>query len=445
MEINEQDFKRLNLTTKMIKIVTKIQDQQRNNDETEEWIEEEKPLHGSNNDNPRSNKTSGVQIIDPDNPYAGINLEQVINIDTVFDKTVEGVQVMEALRENPRPNESILKEINKILCECLRSLYGCRPSNFYKNEIALSLVRTYPSLASNNPGVPQALWFHPNARGTNRHAGRLFYHMEYIARKSDERVVKRRRLDEPSNTDAAPGVSSENSENVDLHELILELKTIVPNAQMKSRVLELWGNTFSIRQQHRQQGNFYDFIMDFPVFTAFDGEMVTHDFEKLKPDAESFASSWPTLEAKILDRHKECFKEVKTDFVRAVAITRQKNPSRGSKRTNQDETSRKNPLKGIIEWIEAEDNFTAQHPLLPTLYVRGLFLEDSSDCAICWNNLTIPIIKDLKTAFEVFIKCFYAFNVAPAPSDKQFFLFFGSVLGVETLSTTGTKFMHALS
>lgn len=77
MEINEQDFKRLNLTTKMIKIVTKIQDQQRNNDETEEWIEEEKPLHGSNNDNPRSNKTSGVQIIDPDNPYAGINLEQV--------------------------------------------------------------------------------------------------------------------------------------------------------------------------------------------------------------------------------------------------------------------------------------------------------------------------------------------------------------------------------
>lgn len=49
---------------------------------------------------------------------------QVINIDTVFDKTVEGVQVMEALRENPRPNESILKEINKILCECLRSLYG---------------------------------------------------------------------------------------------------------------------------------------------------------------------------------------------------------------------------------------------------------------------------------------------------------------------------------
>lgn len=54
----------------------------------------------------------------------GLYVLQVINIDTVFDKTVEGVQVMEALRENPRPNESILKEINKILCECLRSLYG---------------------------------------------------------------------------------------------------------------------------------------------------------------------------------------------------------------------------------------------------------------------------------------------------------------------------------
>lgn len=43
--------------------------------------------------------------------------------------------------------------------------------------------------------VSQALWFHAHARGLNRHAGRIHYRMEYLARKSGERVIKRRRID----------------------------------------------------------------------------------------------------------------------------------------------------------------------------------------------------------------------------------------------------------
>lgn len=33
---------------------------------------------------------------------------------------------------------------------------------------------------------------------------------------------------------------------------------------------------------------------------------------------------------------------------------RQKNPSRGSKRSQQDNPSRKNPLNGLVEWIEVQ-------------------------------------------------------------------------------------------
>lgn len=68
------------------------------------------------------------------------------------------------------------------------------PSSFYKDILAQSLVSTYPVLASSTPDIPQALWFHANARGKHRHSGRLHYHMEYIARKSDERKIRRMKM-----------------------------------------------------------------------------------------------------------------------------------------------------------------------------------------------------------------------------------------------------------
>lgn len=40
------------------------------------------------------------------------------------------------------------------------------------------------------------------------------------------------------------------------------------------------------------------------------------------------------------------------DFVRSLAVVRMKNPSRGAKKTKQDDASRKNPLNGLVEWIE---------------------------------------------------------------------------------------------
>ncbi|XP_065072696.1 uncharacterized protein LOC135697046 [Ochlerotatus camptorhynchus] len=180
MALNEQDFKRLSMTTKMIKLIIKIQEQHRANFEPEEWIEEEIVLNASRN----GYFIPKTEHVNSTNPYIEIDLEQIVNIDTVFGKTNEGLAIMEVLKENSRPNEMIIKKITMLLCDCLRSLFGCRPSNFYKNQISTSLVRTYSNLATKTGDVPQALWFHPHARGTNRHAGRIHYHMEYLARKS---------------------------------------------------------------------------------------------------------------------------------------------------------------------------------------------------------------------------------------------------------------------
>ena len=97
-----------------------------------------------------------------------------------------------------------------------------RPSAFHKNLLAQSLVRSYPALKSSNPDVPQALWFHPNARGKNHHSGRLHYHMEYLARKSGIRIVNRSKTqaDETNGAEEAGGDSANPGEEPDMQAVV---------------------------------------------------------------------------------------------------------------------------------------------------------------------------------------------------------------------------------
>ncbi|XP_062553703.1 uncharacterized protein LOC134218586 [Armigeres subalbatus] len=178
LSLNENDFLRLKMTTKMIKIIQKIQKEQN----PEEWIVEEVEVSPTKSRN--DNIDDPAQKFDPDNPYKGISLDNVIDIDNIFARTTEGITIMELLKEGSRPRESIFKKINDILCDCLKSVYGCRPNRFYKDQIAISLVTSYPILAAKDTNVSQALWFHAHARGPNRHAGRIHYRMEYLARTS---------------------------------------------------------------------------------------------------------------------------------------------------------------------------------------------------------------------------------------------------------------------
>ncbi|XP_062541854.1 uncharacterized protein LOC134209844 [Armigeres subalbatus] len=346
---------------------------------------------------------------------------------------------MEILKEKTKPKEKIMKELVYILCDCLKAQYGYHPSNFYKNQIALSLVRSYPALAADSSDTPQALWFHPHARGTNRHAGRIHYRMEYLSRTNKDRVTRPRML---AQQEAVHDTKQENLSMIDLVEAEGELRFIVPSPQTKSHAMNLWDITFELRQKYRSEEDFYTFAKDCPVSSAYNGEFITLDFYKLKPSANPFLDSWNAMEKNIILKNSELYKELKN------AIIRLKNPSRGSKRVRDEEASRHNPLKGIVQWINAEDDYPSNDDQnsAPIMYVRGPMLESSDECAIVWGCIVFPLNLDFKSAFAILVQTFYVFNVTPTPCDKQFYLFItGAVMGVEKLSTTGCKFLHALA
>ncbi|XP_065081450.1 uncharacterized protein LOC135704016 [Ochlerotatus camptorhynchus] len=214
---------------------------------------------------------------------------------------------MEALKETTKSNETIIRKVGNILCDCLKSLYGCRPCNFYKNQIAVLLVQSYPITAAESTETPQALWFHPHARGTNRHAGRIHYRMKYLSRKSEERVTKRRRIADQE--EDVQLISPAAPEDIDKAES--ELKFIIPNSQMKSRVIELWNATFKMRHQYRIENQFIGYAADFPVITAYNGELLTMDFKIIHQKAAAFLDKWDILEPKISVRYHNLFKELK--------------------------------------------------------------------------------------------------------------------------------------
>ncbi|XP_065086749.1 uncharacterized protein LOC135708574, partial [Ochlerotatus camptorhynchus] len=186
----------------------------------------------------------------------------------------------------------------------------------------------------------------------------------------------------------------------------------------------------------------------FDRITLYNGELISLDYAKIKPESTSFCEYWEPIELAVLEHHSDQFKEIQNDFVRALSIIRSKNPSRGSKR-KQDTTSKNNmknnPLSGIIEWIQMDDDPPQTASMIPVLYVRGEPLKNSEDCVIRWSEWSIPVLAELKLAFNILLETFTVLNVQPAPTDRQFFLFLrGAVLHTATLSTTGAKFLHSL-
>ncbi|XP_062554662.1 uncharacterized protein LOC134219811 [Armigeres subalbatus] len=134
--------------------------------------------------------------------------------------------------------------------------------------LARSLVTTYPILASTVSEVPHALWFHKNARGDGRHAGKIHYRMELLAKKSDNRVIHRQ-----INDNQAPSVSKtveDGRVEPNIEDLVQELQFAVPSEQTKSRIKELWKQTLKYRNERRVEETFHEFMDDFPVASAFD-------------------------------------------------------------------------------------------------------------------------------------------------------------------------------
>ncbi|XP_055542750.1 uncharacterized protein LOC129728338 [Wyeomyia smithii] len=165
---------------------------------------------------------------------------------------------------------------------------------------------SYPTLASSSSDVPQALWFHANARGRHKHSGRLHYHMEYLARKSGERKVRRVILETQSDTITDPLASTQTIiENIE--EMRLELKFLCPSPKTKERAVELWQITFDERNVIRQQSKIDVYMNEYPVFSAFNGLMIELDFTMLMPSAKKFAEEFESIKPKILQIYHDAY------------------------------------------------------------------------------------------------------------------------------------------
>ncbi|XP_065082234.1 uncharacterized protein LOC135704687 [Ochlerotatus camptorhynchus] len=193
--------------------------------------------------------------------------------------------------------------------------------------------------------------------------------MEYLSRKSNERVISRPKLTSQQpvvQSDPIPEVSEAN-----IDQIILELKFLCPGPSTRSRAEELWIATFRDRDSIRKKGEFHEYTKLYSVGSAFDGVMISLDFDILHPGALDFQERFIIFQDKILARYDNLYQHVQDEFMRALAIIRIKNPSRGAKRTNQGNVDRKNPLDGIIEWVEVDNPFPVVTANTPVLYVKA--------------------------------------------------------------------------
>ncbi|XP_058817107.1 uncharacterized protein LOC131680409 [Topomyia yanbarensis] len=208
----------------------------------------------------------------------GTILSFEINVDLIFCQTSEGKKVMENLKEGKNCDDKMIKSITHLLCDFLKMAYGVRASTFHKNMLAKSLVTTYPKLASRVSNTPQALWFLINGRGEGRHAGKIHYHMEYLAKKQTSRVFVRKNTKNP--VDVKQTIAPEQS-SIDFFALVEEFKFIVPSKETKSRIEYLWETTFQYRNEYRKKNDFLSFLEEFPAAVAFRGQMISYDFQRM--------------------------------------------------------------------------------------------------------------------------------------------------------------------
>lgn len=81
----------------------------------------------------------------------------------------------------------------------------------------------------------------------------------------------------------------------------------------------------------------------------------------------------------------------------------------------------------------------------PVLTVRGPTMTPGEQWYVSWNNMNIPVGRNIIEAFGVLCQCYDAFGTACAPTDKQFLLFFSAIIfDVLPISTTGEKFVRSL-
>ncbi|XP_058817106.1 uncharacterized protein LOC131680408 [Topomyia yanbarensis] len=149
--------------------------------------------------------------------------------------------------------------------------------------------------------------------------------------------------------------------------------------------------------------------------------MISYDFQRMYNNTTNFVIQFNEWKVKILDVYNHLFKELNDDFIRCLAIIRNKNPTRGAKRMRSGSLMHDNPLHDIIQWIGVDDTLPQGH-LTPVLVVKGgKRLESSGECFISWSQFNVDVGDDLIEAFFKYCSCFDVFHVDNIASDKHFF------------------------
>ncbi|XP_055590855.1 uncharacterized protein LOC129742942 [Uranotaenia lowii] len=451
MSLDDADFKRLNLTTKLIKIIKQIQKHIDDNTiYVEEYIDDENVTSAESsiirsNDDMKDSEIADNQSEQPDADRDTNQNE--IDVDIIFSKTNKGRQLMELLKEATKPTDKLFTQTTHILCDYLKAVYGLRPSANHKDILAISLVKCYPILASRvNPDCLQSVFFHRNARANGGHAGKIQNRMETMAKADSSRLFVRKPRQQ-SESSIESGLAAENSTSAEeMLAMLNELKFIVPNSDNKKRILELWSLTYDRRNLCRKNQEMFMFLKEYPASISFDGELISYDYIRMyNIDAASmFHSSWPNWMSKSISRYPYLYREIGNAFLRALAVIRLKNPNRGSKRARQLDEAKENPLKGIIDWIHDESELPNCHAV-PALVIRSN-LFDKGYCYLCWNTLHVPVGEDIECAFIKLLQCFEVFGINCNPADKLFFNFFyATIFNTHKITTTGEKFVISLS
>ncbi|XP_062541896.1 uncharacterized protein LOC134209890 [Armigeres subalbatus] len=278
-------------------------------------------------------------------------------------------------------------------------------------------------------------------RPWGREACRKTYHMEYLAKRADGRVFHRKKEKTVQGHIELP--NTQQSE-IDLFSMVEELKFVVPTTENRKKIMNLWSSTFEYRSQFRSNQDFHSFIEEFPVTTAFDGELVEYDFRRMWNQTMEFVEQWNTWQHKILMSYKHLYREISNDFLRALAIIRAKNPTRGSKRVRDERSSEDNSMNGLIYWIKLDDPLPVCYEV-PVLIIRGNLMTEGEQHFVSWDIVNMPVGDNIVRAFSMFCQCFDVFGIPCAPSDKQFMMFFrGIIFSVDKVSTTGEKFVRSL-
>ncbi|XP_053698336.1 uncharacterized protein LOC128745320 [Sabethes cyaneus] len=367
-------------------------------------------------------------------------MDKNINVNKIFGLTVEGIAIMEKLKHNTEITDKLLTKITHILCDCLFVVSGGRASTTHKDLLAKSLVETYPSLSSAASDNAQSLWFHKHGRGIGKHAGKLHYRLEFLSKKAEKRLFVRESGNKPLNVSNLEPVQILD-ELPSAEDMLTELQYSIPNDQSKERLVAVWKATIAYRNEQRTAGTFSEFLKDFPVASAFNGELLAEDFAMLKPKADNFDITWNNLQPKVIACFDEMFLHISDPFLRSLAIIRVKNPTRGA-RQSRDNSQKTNPLHKIIDWIDPEAAFPVCEN--PQIFVAAENFK-SGDCYLIWKDVVISTGQDLKHTFILLCKGFTVFNTQPLPSDKLFFSFFSAaMLKIMPFSTTANKFLMML-